>query len=88
MGAGMRPPREMNAAADSEWTGMTGALPNKMCIRDRYLQSVEFAGMIREKSGDLHRAQVELLPETGHANGRFDDSSTFELELRFLRESL
>ncbi len=53
-----------------------------------YLQSVEFAGMIREKSGDLHRAQVELLPETGHDNGRFDDPSTFELELRFLRESL
>lgn len=53
-----------------------------------YLQSVEFAEAVRQKSGDPDRAQLTLLPETGHDNGRFDDPSTYELELEFLRRTL
>ena len=53
-----------------------------------YLQSVEFTEAVRSRSGDPARAELVLLPETGHDNGRYDDPSTYELELDFLRRVL
>ena len=53
-----------------------------------YLQSVEFTEAVRRKSGDPTRAELVLLPETGHDNGRYDDPETYELELDFLRRVL
>ena len=53
-----------------------------------YLQSVEFAKAIREKTGQADKARLVLLPGTGHDNGMFDDPSTHELQLEFLRRVL
>ena len=53
-----------------------------------YQQSINFANKIREVSGDVNRAQLVLLPETGHDNGRYDDPSTFEAQLNFLKRTL
>ncbi len=53
-----------------------------------YQQSIDFANNIRAVSGDVNRAQLVLLPETGHDNGRYDDPSTFETQLDFLKRTL
>ena len=53
-----------------------------------YQQSINFANQIREVSGDGNRAQLVLMPETGHDNGRYDDPSTFEAQLSFLIRTL
>ena len=53
-----------------------------------YQQSINFANKIREVSKDVNRAQLVLLPETGHDNGRYDDPSTFEAQLNFLKRTL
>jgi len=53
-----------------------------------YQQSISFANEIRRVSGDVNRAQLVLLPETGHDNGRYDDPSTFEAQLNFLKRTL
>lgn len=53
-----------------------------------YQQSIDFANKIREVSGDVDRAQLILLAETGHDNGRYDDPSTFEAKLNFLKRTL
>lgn len=53
-----------------------------------YQQSINFANQIRAVSGDVDRAQLVLLPETGHDNGRYDDPSTFEIQLDFLKRTL
>lgn len=53
-----------------------------------YQQSINFARAIRESSGDNSRAELILLAETGHDNGRYDDPSTFEAQLGFLKRTL
>ena len=53
-----------------------------------YQQSINFARQIREVSGDNSRAELILLAETGHDNGRYDDPSTFEAQLNFLKRTL
>jgi len=53
-----------------------------------YQQSIQFARAIREVSGDNSRAELVLLAETGHDNGRYDDPSTFETQLDFLKRTL
>lgn len=53
-----------------------------------YIQSINFAQAIREATGDNSRAELILLPETGHDNGRYDDASTFEAQLSFLKRTL
>ena len=53
-----------------------------------YQQSINFAKAIREVSGDYSRAELILLADTGHDNGRYDDASTFEAQLDFLKRTL
>ena len=53
-----------------------------------YPQSINFAKAIREVTGDNSRAELVLLAETGHDNGRYDDPSTFETQLDFLKRTL
>ena len=53
-----------------------------------YQQSIDFANNIRAVSGDVDRAQLVLLPETGHDNGLYDAPSTFETQLNFLKRTL
>ena len=53
-----------------------------------YPQSINFARQIREATGDNSRAELVLLAETGHDNGRYDDPSTFETQLDFLKCTL
>jgi acetyl esterase/lipase len=53
-----------------------------------YPQSINFARQIREFTGDNTRAELVLLAETGHDNGRYDDPSTFETQLDFLKRTL
>ena len=53
-----------------------------------YQQSIHFARAIRDVSGDYRRAELILLAETGHDNGRYDDPSTFEAQLSFLKRTL
>jgi len=52
-----------------------------------YLQSVEFAGEIREKSG-ADKVSLILFKDTGHDNGMYDLDSTFDLQLDFLGKYL
>lgn len=54
-----------------------------------FLQSVEFAAAVREKTGDGERAQVVLLPDTdhGYTNG-WNDPALFEKKLEFLAKFL
>ena len=54
-----------------------------------FLQSVEFAEAVREKTGDGERAQVILLPETGHGYTKgWEDPELFEKKLAFLEKFL
>lgn len=52
-----------------------------------YLQSVEFAAAVREKTGDGDRARVILLPETGHGYTKgWNEPELFEKKLAFLEK--
>lgn len=53
-----------------------------------YLQSIRFTEAIRSAAGDPDRVRLELFPGTGHDNGVFDEPSTFELKLQFLRDTM
>lgn len=53
-----------------------------------YQQSINFAQQIREFTGDNSRAELILLAETGHDNGRYDDPSLFEAQLDFFKRTL
>lgn len=53
-----------------------------------YLQSLNFAEQIKSTTGDIQRAEVLLLPDTGHDNGLYDHPDTYEAQLDFLRRTL
>lgn len=53
-----------------------------------YPQSIHFARAVRKAAGDNRRAELVLLSETGHDNGLYDDPSTFETQLDFLKRTL
>jgi acetyl esterase/lipase len=73
---------------------LTGVIPHFLLhhglidMDTPYLQSVEFAEKVCAVSCDDDRAKVILLENTGHDNGAFDLSSTFEQELAFFSQYL
>lgn len=53
-----------------------------------YLQAVEFAEFVREKTGDPERAQYTLLEDTGHSKGNYYAGWVIEKELEFFKKYL
>jgi len=53
-----------------------------------YLQTVEFAEFVREKTGDPDRARFRLIEDTGHSGGGYQEGWVAEEKLAFLRKYL
>ena len=53
-----------------------------------YLQAVEFAEFVREKTGDPERARYKLIEDTGHSGGGYLEGWMAEEKLAFLRKYL
>ena len=53
-----------------------------------YMQTVEFAEFVREKTGDPERVQYKLMEDTGHSGGDYYEGWMAEEKLAFLRKYL